>query len=715
MKRLSIILLTAFLCLMPIWGWAATYYVDSASGSDSNNGLSEETAFKTLAKTSSLTLNAGDSILLKYGSEFREALYDNGSGISEESRITWGAYGTPADGLPIINAAQLLDDSAMWSDQGGNVWKAAYSYGSDNVLNGGFENWTGGLPDNWNDPGADITVEDEVVDVQAGLHSVKLTANGDSKCFTQGISGLSTETYYVVEAYFKTAVGARVRLYIAGTGFAKVGSYAEYADWTKTSLVFRTTYATTANLWLWIETSGDIVYADSVTIKNTNGCRIEPTRLFLDRAGQKQAANAGAVDATSCWYFDDSTHDLYVYSPSGNPATSYTSPGVEILSYDDSAIILQDYITFQNIRVIGGANYQYTLSGHDYNIVENCIFEYAGLNGIYHLTYSDSTKAEYNIIRNNTVDRKWTTTENPASGEPHGDGIIFCNSAENNTISGNTIVDFGHDHIGLYGTNASCAGVNNNVIEYNDMSAPISLYCKPFSVVGYENKATGNIVRYNYMHDYSGPAQMASNGNYIYYNIFDTTRSVNGDNFGPALCIYAVENYRAKNLYIYGNCFYNAYDAGIEFDAWSYPIDAITVKNNIFLENDTSGAGLGFYMNEDGAEITNTTFQNNCLYDSGTEDRISDDGTLYTVEEANELLDGFSSNISGNPLFTNPVGGDFTLQAGSPCIDAGTNTGYPNAIGQGSAWPSNVIIESQYGDGLYDIGAIRFPKWGPLL
>ena len=29
--------------------------------------------------------------------------------------------------------------------------------------------------------------------------------------------------------------------------------------------------------------------------------------------------------------------------------------------------------------------------------------------------------------------------------------------------------------------------------------------------------------------------------------------------------------------------------------------------------------------------------------------------------------------ISGNPLFTNPSGGDFTLQSSSPCIDACDN------------------------------------------
>ena len=49
-----------------------TYYVDSKSGSDSNDGTSESKAFKTLDKVNDLDLEPGDTVLLKKGSVFED-------------------------------------------------------------------------------------------------------------------------------------------------------------------------------------------------------------------------------------------------------------------------------------------------------------------------------------------------------------------------------------------------------------------------------------------------------------------------------------------------------------------------------------------------------------------------------------------------------------------------------------------------------------------
>ena len=49
-----------------------TYYVDSKSGSDSNDGTSESEAFKTLDKVNALNLEPGDTVLLKKGSVFED-------------------------------------------------------------------------------------------------------------------------------------------------------------------------------------------------------------------------------------------------------------------------------------------------------------------------------------------------------------------------------------------------------------------------------------------------------------------------------------------------------------------------------------------------------------------------------------------------------------------------------------------------------------------
>lgn len=49
-----------------------TYYVDSKSGSDSNDGTSESKAFKKLDKVNALNLEPGDTVLLKKGSVFED-------------------------------------------------------------------------------------------------------------------------------------------------------------------------------------------------------------------------------------------------------------------------------------------------------------------------------------------------------------------------------------------------------------------------------------------------------------------------------------------------------------------------------------------------------------------------------------------------------------------------------------------------------------------
>jgi hypothetical protein len=47
--------------------WAATYYVDATNGNDTNNGLSEATPWKTIAKVNGSKFLPGDQILFKRG------------------------------------------------------------------------------------------------------------------------------------------------------------------------------------------------------------------------------------------------------------------------------------------------------------------------------------------------------------------------------------------------------------------------------------------------------------------------------------------------------------------------------------------------------------------------------------------------------------------------------------------------------------------------
>jgi hypothetical protein len=84
---------------------ATTYYVDPA-GNDANDGLSTATAWRTLQRASSAVLAPGDSLLLKRGGSWTEALVMAESGTSA-SPITVGAYGSGPS--PIISGGNSIN------------------------------------------------------------------------------------------------------------------------------------------------------------------------------------------------------------------------------------------------------------------------------------------------------------------------------------------------------------------------------------------------------------------------------------------------------------------------------------------------------------------------------------------------------------------------------------------------------------------------------
>ncbi|MGA2648114.1 MAG: right-handed parallel beta-helix repeat-containing protein [Candidatus Sulfotelmatobacter sp.] len=82
----------------------ANYYVDNSAGSDSNNGQSPLTPWRTIAKVNSSTLKPGDTILFKSGDTWREQLNIKSSG-SAGNPITFSSYGS--GNAPVISGADL--------------------------------------------------------------------------------------------------------------------------------------------------------------------------------------------------------------------------------------------------------------------------------------------------------------------------------------------------------------------------------------------------------------------------------------------------------------------------------------------------------------------------------------------------------------------------------------------------------------------------------
>lgn len=79
---------------VPIREETDTYYIDSDNGNDSNDGKSEDTAWKSLAKVTGTKLLAGDKVLLKRGCTFNEVFQVNDAVGTIKQQILISTYGS---------------------------------------------------------------------------------------------------------------------------------------------------------------------------------------------------------------------------------------------------------------------------------------------------------------------------------------------------------------------------------------------------------------------------------------------------------------------------------------------------------------------------------------------------------------------------------------------------------------------------------------------
>ncbi len=99
-----------------------TKYYISEDGDDRNDGLSPETAIKTLNRLMEIYIVEGDAVLFKRGDTFRL-----GHSLNTHSGVTYGSYGEGTK-PKIYGSLENYAKSDKWEAVNKNVWKIPLDY-----------------------------------------------------------------------------------------------------------------------------------------------------------------------------------------------------------------------------------------------------------------------------------------------------------------------------------------------------------------------------------------------------------------------------------------------------------------------------------------------------------------------------------------------------------------------------------------------------------
>jgi len=181
-------------------------------------------------------------------------------------------------------------------------------------------------------------------------------------------------------------------------------------------------------------------------------------------------------------------------------------------------------------------------------------------------------------------------------------------------------------------------------------------------------------------------------------------------------------NAAPHNMYIYNNIFYNSAESALQFRKRSGVLDNIHIQNNIFYENAIAAKGTWTPVGKDtgycydseawvwnmapgddippgsqqtwtdypiffgsSAVFRNSEIRNNIIYNEGWSDiygeyyGVDSYKRAFSVQGMESVLSSpdlvITGNIQADPMFVDPIRGDFRLMPDSPAIDAGLDLG----------------------------------------
>lgn len=668
------------------------FYV-SNSGSNDSTGLTPTTAWATISKVNSSSFIPGDQILFEKGDTWREQLTVPSSGDADDN-IVFAAYGT--GDKPVINAADTLTGwtaslvtTSEWSN---NL--------STSVANSAYYNFRQVIPKDSIGATAtqirikivsgthDTDIDGASIGLRSGTTSTFLATptrikfNGiDSVLVPNGQSVWSDWVTFNVETGKDYLVQIHTNQRLSGTndGFTynTVGyNYRSTSPGDSTlSLtdVGMSGFSNTTRIIGGFETrtgTENLWYANAPVIPSLSGIPANYV-CVLDGTFQTSTTSIAAVDAVGEYFVDTapSPDVIYVYS-----ATDPDSRVAEVSNQFAGILVnKKSYITIKDLEV-----------------------KYAGHSGIYCYGQDNATPYGNSLITN------------CYSHHNRNVGIMLNRAYGNTTVSYCEASYNGNNFYSAYSSGVANSGSNNNTFSHCTSSNSIAyaagtgyysdghafgIYQSDSCLIEYctsnnddsgivsDPAGTDNafIARYNVINAtnklllIAGGNSSGTKKHEIYYNVFANSKS-------PSSGVISLVNSNVNSgIHFYNNTIYHL--NGYTTRVFSMTAGTgVNLKNNILYSTGTGG--LTFY--ESSALVQSS--DNNWFDNPSNFGHIKIGATTYYLDHptsgnitnwrafSNQDL---NSGIT-NPLFTNP-GTDFTLQTGSPCINAGVEIpGLPN-------------------------------------
>lgn len=238
---------------------------------------------------------------------------------------------------------------------------------------------------------------------------------------------------------------------------------------------------------------------------------------------------------------------------------------------------------------------------------------------------------------------------------------------------------------GIYCANASPI-LKNNIVINNQATANYGgggIYCSNANPFIYDNSITENTATVA-----GGGLRLEYCSPLITHNTISNNHAFDGGGISTDHFNGAVEN----NV-ISGN---NATRSAGGF-ACSYS-SSPTVINNTITGNSAKNGGGMYFSYSSNANVSNTIIWDNTATASGPQIKIYSANPTFTYCDIQGGWSGFG-NIDEDPMFSDPVNGDYHLTLTSPCINRGTDTNAPG---------DDMDKEGRPCMGTVDIGADEF-------